>query len=302
MTAGGDVTFTVFTPTFNRRHLLGRVYRSLCSQTFQDFEWLIVDDGSSDDTASLVNEWMNEGRLTIRYCHQSNQGKHRAHNRAVELARGRFFAVLDSDDEIVPAALERFLAHWNSISSASRDQFSGVTCLCMDDAGQVVGRRFPKEPLDCRHFESYTLYGATGEKWGFHRTDVLRQFPFPEMDEERYCPEALVWNRIGRAFKIRHVNEPLRIYHCQDQGVTSAIDAILAHSAGLARCYYREYLDLEVPLRYKISKIANYVRFSLHANVGGWEIVLESGYPAFTVVLYPIGWLSFEVDRFTRTI
>ena len=295
-----DFTFTVFTPTFDRRHLLGRVYRSLCSQTFLDFEWLIVDDGSSDDTETLVREWVNEGRLAIHYVFQSNQGKHRAHNRAIEFARGRFFAVLDSDDALVPNALERLLHHWNAIPAARQDQYSGVTCLCSDETGGIVGRPFPEAVLDCRHFEADTVYGASGEKWGFHRTAILRQFPFPEIESERYCPEGLVWNRIARVFKMRHVNEPLRMYYRHDHGITSVMDTALARSAGLARCYYREYLDLAIPFQYKVKKIVNYIRFSLHANVAGREIINESGYPELTIILYPLAWLINQVGRVPR--
>lgn len=296
MTARADVTFTVFTPTFNRRHLLGRVYRSLCAQTFHDFEWIIIDDGSSDDTAALVREWTNDGRLEIQYLYQTNQGKHRAHNRAIELARGRFFAVVDSDDFIVGNALERLLYHWNTIPCSQQHGFSGVTCLCRDETGKIVGRPFPKPVLDCRHFEAVTVYRASGEKWGFHRTAVLRQFPFPEEEEERFCPEALVWNRIGRIFRMRHVNEPLRVYSRQNQGLTSAMSTILACSARLARRYYREYLDLAIPLRYKLKTIVNYVRFSLHADVSTPKLLKEARYSAVSLLLYPLAWLIFMRD------
>lgn len=290
-------TFTVFTPTYNRRHLLGRVYRSLCAQTFLDFEWLIVDDGSSDDTAQLVAEWIEERRLAIRYFYQPNQGKHRAYGRALDLARSEFFTVLDSDDEIVPHALERLLYHWATIPVNHRREFSGVTCLCVDQAGKVVGRAFPKAILDCRHFEAYTLYGVRGEKWGFHRTAVVRQFPFPKINEERYCDEGLVWNRIGREFKMRHVNEPLRIYFQHKESLTPRMDRIRVGSPQYARLYYQEYLALDIPLRYQIKNIANYIRFSLHVGLHAREFLRAIPHHHVAGIVYPVGWLAFVVDH-----
>ena len=106
-----DYIFTVFTPTYNRAHTLSRVYKSLADQTFKNFEWLIVDDGSTDGTKVLIEKWTEEASFPIRYFYQENQGKHIAHNLGVKKARGELFLSLDSDDTCVPEALERFNYH-----------------------------------------------------------------------------------------------------------------------------------------------------------------------------------------------
>ena len=128
----GNIRFTVFTPTFNRRELIGRVYESLLAQTFSAFEWLVVDDGSTDGTAGRIAQWAQSAPFPILYISQHHQGKHRAYNKALASARGDFFTVLDSDDAIVPKALERLLFHWYSIPRRERRRYSGVTCLCME--------------------------------------------------------------------------------------------------------------------------------------------------------------------------
>lgn len=113
--------FTVFTPTYNRAHTLGRLYLSLKEQTLLDFEWIVVDDGSSDDTCSLVESWKSESSsFPIRYFYQANRGKHVATNYAVREAFGFFFIILDSDDTCVPEALERFAYHWQAIDESNR--------------------------------------------------------------------------------------------------------------------------------------------------------------------------------------
>src|SRR5216684_6062284 len=140
--------FTVFTPTFNRSLTLSRVYESLRLQTFRDFEWLIVDDGSTDGTGELVEKWQTESGFPIRYIYQENQGKATAFNRGVREAQGELFLTLDSDDACVMQALERFKYHWDKIPPNQRDKFSAITVLCQDQKGRLVGDRFPRDVLD----------------------------------------------------------------------------------------------------------------------------------------------------------
>jgi glycosyltransferase involved in cell wall biosynthesis len=210
--AAFEFTFTVFTPTFQRATTLHRVYESLESQTFRNFEWLIVDDGSSDDTAVLVRAWQGKSSFPIRYVFQKNSGKHVAYNPSASLAKGQFLLALDSDDACVPGALERFRHWWESIPVEDRPRFSGVTVLCRDQEGQLVGTEFPTSPLDSDSIELHFKWGVKGEKWGFVRTDVLREFPFPEPEGVKFVAESLVWRRIAQKYKTRFVNEALRIY------------------------------------------------------------------------------------------
>jgi glycosyltransferase involved in cell wall biosynthesis len=294
------IPITIFTPTFNRAELLPRAYQSLCEQTFQAFEWLIVDDGSTDDTADRVRAWQRSAPFSVCYVHQPNGGKHRAHNAAVRRAQGELFAVLDSDDVLVPTAIERLLFHWNSIPEPERSRFSGVTGLCTNPAGKLVGRPFPSPVLDCRHYEAAAVFGATGEKWGCHRTAILRQFPFPEIAGEKFCPEALVWNRIARRYLVRHISEPLRIYHGGGAGLTSNWVEIMTGSAQGARQYYGECLELSAPAWWRARGAVNYVRFSLHAGVSLWRAVQESARPIFTALVLPLGCVLHVRDLLRR--
>lgn len=203
--------FTVFTPTHNRATTLPGVYESLCRQTFTDFEWLVVDDASTDGTADLVKAWQREGKLEIRYVWQPHGHKKVAHNRGVRLARGELFLPLDSDDTCVPEALEVLRRHWLAIPDDRRPGFSAVTALCRDERGCIVGDRFPKDVFDSDPLEVRYVHRVRGEKWGFQRVDVLREFPFPE-HVPGYVPEEVVWAPIGRRYRTRFVNDVLRIY------------------------------------------------------------------------------------------
>jgi glycosyltransferase involved in cell wall biosynthesis len=206
-------TFTVFTATYNRARTLPRVYESLIAQTYRDFEWLIVDDGSNDDTRQLVEGWQAESSIPIRYIYQENRGKPAALNRGVQEAQGELFLTVDSDDAFVPHALERFQYHWNTIPAGEKDRFSAVTALCRYQDGKLLGNKFPRDVLDSDTIEVTLKYKITGDKWGFQRTDVLKQFPFAVERDGKFVPESLTWFALSRKYKTRYVNEVLLIVY-----------------------------------------------------------------------------------------
>ena len=261
--------FTVFTPTFNRAHTLTRAFESLSSQTFRDFEWLVIDDGSTDGTRDLVERWKHEASFPIRYEHQINQGKMAAFNRGVGFAGGELFVPLDSDDELLPDALAKFTEAWQSCPPHDRDRFSGVTGLCLDVQRQVVGNVFPRSPLDSNTLEAVYRYKIRGEKQGFTRTSVLREFPFPEIHGTKYMPESIVWTRIARKYLTRYINEPVRIYH-QDSG-NQLTKSVVAHARGYAFWHCLVLNEQTEYFRYApeefLRSAIQYVRFSLHSGL-----------------------------------
>lgn len=270
--------FTVFTPTFNRAHTLPRVYESLESQTYRNFEWIIVDDGSTDETHELVKAWQKEADFSIRYFWQPNRGKHVAFNRGVKEAYGQFFLPLDSDDACVVNALERFKYYWNSIPADKIDRFSGVCGLCQDQEGRLIGDRFPFDLTDSDSLEIFYRYKVKGDKWGFQRTNVLRHHLFPELDEVKFIPEGVVWNAIAKSHRIRFINEILLIvFRTEKTGSVDRLTQLLEHSpfthaVGCA-LYYETCLNEHIvwfryaPLEFIRSAI-HYIRFSLHSGKG----------------------------------
>ena len=266
--------FTVFTPTYNRAHTLSRVYQSLLTQTFTDFEWLVVDDGSTDNTSELVSGFISEGRISIRYFQQPNGGKHVAFNHGVFEARGELFLPFDSDDSCVPTALERFRAHWLEIPELERIRFSGVTCLCKDENGEFVGGMLPAPILDGHPYDVNSRYHLKGEKWGFHCTAILKQHPFPTFEGERFVPESLIWNRIGKSYKIRFINEALRYYFNSSDSLSSSIVKIRQSSPNSTFLYYYEALQLPIRFVDRVRAAANLWRFSLHSQK--WSSIIPT--------------------------
>ena len=206
--------FTVFTPTYNRADALERPYRSLLAQTYADFEWLVIDNASTDATPDIIERWRSSSPFPITFLRNpENIGFARSWNRAIRAARGALFAYLRSADALAPDALERLAAHWHAIPPAQRRGFTGVTGLVADERGVVFGRPFPRPVMDSDAREIYYRYRRRAETWGFNRTDVLRRHPMPEI--EGYIgpvPQSMLWRQIARTHRMRYVNDVLRIF------------------------------------------------------------------------------------------
>jgi glycosyltransferase involved in cell wall biosynthesis len=238
-----------------------------------------VDDGSTDNTGALIAQWQAESDFPIRYIFQENQGKPAAFNHGVQAARGQLFLTLDSDDECVPEALERFKYHWESIPTFERNRFSAVTVLCKDQNGNLVGDKFPSDILDSDTIEVTFKLGVGGEKWGFQRTDVLKQFPFPSVPNSKFISESVVWFDLSRKYKTRYVNEALRIYHVQDGAtdhLSSLSPGVLSGRAYLHRFVLNELIDwLYRTPRSLFRSAINFSRYSFGLGVGPWSQIKQ---------------------------
>lgn len=258
--------FTVFTPTYNRAHTIDRVFESLKSQTYRDFEWIVIDDGSSDSTAGIIKRWQHEVDFQIIYQYQTNSGKHVAFNRAVAMARGELFLVIDSDDGFLPNSLESMLKWWTDIPEDERDGYTGVVTLCQYEDGNICGQPFNMSPLDTNSLDLRFKHKARGETWGFHRTEILKSFPFPEDEAVRFIPENLIWDDIARKYKIRCINEPLRIFY-QDSG--NQVTKANPRKKALVKNYFLQILNRDFDYFFNDPKTfakwaVLYIRYSLH--------------------------------------
>lgn len=224
--AASQPEFTIFTPTFNRAHTLVPLYESITKQTFRDFEWLVVDDGSTDDTSELITRMQAEADFPVRYVRQENAGKHIAINRGVALARGELFLPVDSDDELLPAALETLRDAWLDIPADERPGYTGVTARCIYEDGTLVGLPAKRPVIDCTSAEAAFAENLTSERLGFHRTDVLLAHPFPEHIPAKFIPESRIWLDIARKYRTRFIEAPIRVFHQHPTARLSDLDRI----------------------------------------------------------------------------
>ena len=242
--------FTVFTPTFNRKELLGKLYSSLQNQTYRDFEWLIVDDGSTDGTEDRVKEFINEKKLDIRYFHTENGGKQRAYNFGVEKAEGELFICLDSDDEYVETGLETILKYWEKYEK--NDEIAGMGYLSIYPDGKVIGREFPQKEMVSTQFDIYNKHGVKGDKGLMFRTEILKKYPFPVFEGEKFTTEAVVYNRICQKYKMLYVNEKIEIKEYQEDGLTAKYNNLLLRNPKGQALYHNEINLQQLSVKQKI--------------------------------------------------
>ncbi len=241
---------TVCTPTYNRAHLLPDLYNSLQKQTCKDFEWIVVDDGSTDNTENLVDGWLHNESFAVRYCKKPNGGKPSAINCGLDMARGEYFWIVDSDDTVTPQAVESCIRWIETLPQNKK--FAGVGGLRGDKNGGIIGTTFDGEFVDATTLER-AKHNICGDKSEVFLTSLLRQFPFPSFDGEKFVPEALIWNRIAQAgYKIRWFNEIIHITEYLEDGLTKNTDRLLINNWKGYSLYVRELLKSSAPLKDKI--------------------------------------------------
>jgi len=272
---------TVFTPTHNRVDKIHRVYNSLKTQTLKAvdnqsiFEWIIVDDGSSDKTQELIERWQKEADFSIRYFYQENRGKIHAMRVGIENAQGILFLSADSDDAFLPETIETFYSTWNNFSDAERKKCGGIGVLCQDQNGNNIGNDYPIEHkmLPTVDIIFKWKYMGLGETWALLKTENLRKsFVIPEeVKELKFIPESFFWDRI--VFELKpysyFINKRLRIYYINEDGNLSQNirlkypDGFLFESQWFINHY--KFVFFKSPKTY-IKHFLKYIIFSLNTK------------------------------------
>ena len=215
-------TLTVFTPAYNRAHTLPRTYESLLKQNNKDFIWLIIDDGSSDNTEELVREWQSrENGFEIEYIKKENGGMHTAHNTAYENIHTELNVCIDSDDCMADGAVKKILSKWSQI----RDKgYAGIIALDADmNTGNIIGKGFP-EGMTETTLSGYYAQGGAGDKKLIYRTDVINQYPpYPVFEGEKYVALAYKYRLIDQDYKLAVLNEVVCNVEYQLDGSTGTM-------------------------------------------------------------------------------
>ncbi len=279
--------FTIFTPTYNREGLLITLYESLKKQTFKDFEWLIVDDGSVDNTNETVQQFIKENILNLSYYYKENGGKQRAYNYALDNAKGELFICLDSDDEYVSNALETILEYWKKVEKNAK--IVGMGYLSTYPDGSIIGSAFPDNEMVETQFNIYNKYKVTGDKGLMFRTEVIKNYKFPVFDEEKFTTEALVYNRIAEKYKMLYINEKIEIKQYHEDGLTAKYNDLMLRNPKGNALYHNERNKHKMTFKEKIFNNAVYYKFCRVANYSFYKMFKESYSKLFFILSLPIG-------------
>lgn len=284
---------TAFTPSYNRASFLLDVFECLCKQTFRDFEWIVVDDGSTDNTKDVMDMIIAGcDTFPIRYIYKENGGKHTAINVGVKKAKGELFLILDSDDSLPKYSLE-IIAKENDACRSKKD-CAGVCGLMAHHNGEKIGGGFPAEELyESSLYFRYKL-GVTGDLLEVFKTLVLKEFPFPEINGEKFCPEALVWNRIAVKYKLYCFNKVVYYRDYLEGGLTDKIIKIRMESPVATCMTYSEMLEYPIPLIQKVKAAINYWRFRCCVQTNTSQVPRVKYYWR---IFRPMGYLMHIKDR-----
>ena len=263
------VTISIITPTYNRVNLLSRLYMSLCEQIDKDFEWVVIDDGSTDNTCYLMAEILGryDKPFSVQYRQKRNGGKHTAINEGVKYAQGKLVLILDSDDSLPKDSVSIIKYFYNQIEDD--ESFGGVCGYMAHHDGTIIGHGNDSKILDANSIDMRYKYHIQGDMLEVFRTSVLREFPFPEIENEKFVPEALVWNRIACKYQLRIFHEVVYFRDYLTGGLTDKIVKIRMNSPIASMMTYAELNGYHIPFVSKVKAAINYWRFRFCSKVKG---------------------------------
>lgn len=272
---------TILTPAYNRGYIIDKVYRSLLKQKNKDFEWLIIDDGSSDDTKKIVDAFIKESKIKIKYYYKKNGGKHTAVNYGVEKAKGDYILILDSDDYLTSDALEKIKKYWNKYKK--NDSICALSFLKIFNNGKTTGKTYSGSEIISNNIDFRYNKDLLGDMCEVYKTEILKKYPFPVFGEERFLSEAVVWNKIAFNYDTVYINEPIYICEYLEDGLSKSwIKQVVNNPLG-ARANNLIFMDKRFNLKIRIK---NCILFNIFSIISNKKILKETKMKFLAVLFY----------------
>lgn len=284
-----SASLTVFTPTYNRAYTLHLCYESLKRQTSKDFVWLIIDDGSTDGTKDLIDTWIEENIVPIRYHYQENQGMHGAHNAAYELIDTELNVCIDSDDYMSDDAVEKIVGYWKRYGS---ERYAGLVGLDATPEGTIIGTKMPDHLKESKLSHLYGKHKVKGDKKLVYRTDLTKKTPpYPVFLGEKYCPLSYKYILIDQQCPLLVMNEILcYVEYLPDGSSMNIINQYKKNPNGFA--YFRKVAIQYAPtFKERLRESMHYVSSSL--MIRNKNFLFESPKFLTTILAAPFGILLY---------
>lgn len=287
---------TVFTPSYNRKYCLHYLYQSLCTQSCQDFLWLIVDDGSTDNTQELVAEWIRENKIKIEYIYKENGGMHTAHNVAYDHITTELNICIDSDDRMAQGAIESILKCWDQVKD--NPKITGLVGLNVNLEGRVLGTQLPEDFKITKFHHLYQKYGVKGDKKIVLRTSYInKKLRYPIFDGERLVPLSYLYYELDKKYNYVCFNQIWANIDYQPDGSSATINKqYFVSPRGFRFAKFNEYEQSTVML-YRIRALIHYGFTSLILNDP--LFFKKSPNPILSLILYPFS-MFFYLNKKIR--
>lgn len=271
---------TIFTPTYNRKNELKNLYKSLLKQTENDFEWLVIDDGSSDNTEELINKLIKENKIKIRYIYKENGGKQSAYNVGLKNAKGNIFFCLDSDELLNEKAIETIVNDFKNIS----DDVAGYAYnrAYITNKEKVIGTKFPNDVSKAYHYDIYGKLKVTGDKLMVFKYEIAKEYPFPEIKGEKFVPEELIFNRVACKYMMCLSNKILSYTEYLPGGYSDNYFALVKRNPKGNALYFKEKYNIK-PSFYNVY---GYILFGIYSKYKLKKIINEHPAKIKIILLY----------------
>lgn len=279
---------TVLTPTFNRGGGLQSLWDSLQKQTVKDFEWLVVDDGSSDGTKNLITQLQEKSDFPVRYIYKNNGGKHTALNVGIQTICSELIFIVDSDDCVTDDAVESILKIHKKYRS--QNNICGYAFLRAFPDGKVNGKKFDVDEKIGSYIDVRVNGDDTGaDKAEVFKTHCLKEFPFPEYPNEKFLGEDLVWVRMARKYEMVHINKAIYVGNYLEDGLTN--NRRKHNIASPIGCMHRaeEFMESDLKTRYRIKGGLQYIVYGKFAGVKVVDLIRKSRHKVLATVCTPGG-------------
>jgi len=291
---------TILTPTYNRAYILEKAYKSLLNQTNKNFEWMIVDDGSNDDTKDLVDKLISEGLIEIRYFYKQNGGKHTALNYGIKKLNTDYVLILDSDDCLEDDCVEKVLKEWEKYGE--NNKIGCLSFLRVLNGDRAIGKKYSEKEVVSNHIDFRYNRGLLGDMCEVFRVSVLKKFPFPVFGNEKFLSEAIVWNKIAYDYDTVYINYPVYVCEYLDDGLTTNSLRLRYNNPIGALENANMFLNSRFKLSIRVKNAILFDGFSLIAGKSLKSIFNNSNSKLLSVLFCPLGivfyiWLNLMFKK-----
>lgn len=273
--------FTVFTPTYNRKETLTRLYNSLICQNDPELVWLVIDDGSSDDTEKLINKFKKGKKIIIEYIFKENGGKMSAVNIAHQKCHTKYMITIDSDDMMNEGFIDRIKKDIQYVENEK--DIAGIVYLASNTNGNVVGSKLPPDKTICKFYDIYNKYKCSGDKCIVWKSDVLKNYSYPLIDNEKFVPDGYLMLQISKDYSVMTMNYVGTIVEYLDSGYSNNYFELVKRNPKGTMLYYRELYNIDKSLY----NIYCYLLFGIYAKVKFSKLLSDHPAKIWIVIMYP---------------
>ncbi|WP_415944956.1 glycosyltransferase family 2 protein [Selenomonas montiformis] len=291
-----NIRLTILTTTYNRAHLLPQVFNSLQKQTVKAFEWLVIDDGSTDSTADYMQN-LPVVEFPVQFHRKENGGKHTAMNYSHPFIHGEIVIIVDSDDYLVPDAVETILTDWQRYADKSN-----IGVLSYEKGGQngkiISERADVPDYYVCDDIHFCVNHRVRGDRAEVVRTEIFKKFPLPAHENEKFMSEGWLWNNIAIKYRTVYIQKVIYICEYLDMGLTKSGRLLRMKSPLNMMENCKSFFQRETCIRVKMKELLLYCVYALCSDLSFKEKITSSNHPIKTLIMMPFGFLLYIYWRF----